>query len=96
MQYSNYTITKPVHRRIALLAYPYGHYLNPFSHDKDEDRSGSMVQCQKRGIDQESIQSSTTPDPGYQWESDDFTIRHHKREPEVRPSPAGDHKALGI
>ena len=30
---------------------------------------------------QESIQSSTTPDPGYQWESDNFTIRHHKREP---------------
>ena len=35
----------------------------------------------KKGKDQESIQSSTTPDPGYQWESDDFTIRHHKREP---------------
>ena len=23
---------------------------------------------------QESIQSSITPDPGYQWESDNFTI----------------------
>ena len=34
----------------------------------------------KEGKDQESIQSSTTPDPGYQWESDNFTIRHHKRE----------------
>ena len=32
----------------------------------------------KEGKDQESIQSSTTPDPGYQWESDNFTIRHHK------------------
>ena len=31
--------------------------------------------------DQESIQSSTTPDPGYQWESDKLTIRHHKQEP---------------
>ena len=31
--------------------------------------------------DQESIQSSTTPDPGYQWESDKLTVRHHKREP---------------
>ena len=29
----------------------------------------------KKGKDQESIQSSTTPDPGYQWESDNFTIR---------------------
>ena len=35
----------------------------------------------KEGKDQESIQSSTTPDPGYQWESDNVTIRHHKREP---------------
>ena len=23
----------------------------------------------------------TTPDPGYQWESDKLTVRHHKREP---------------
>ena len=31
--------------------------------------------------DQESIQSSTTPDPGYQWASDKLTVRHHKKEP---------------
>ena len=31
--------------------------------------------------DQESIQSSNTPDQGCQWESDNVTIRHHKREP---------------
>ena len=31
--------------------------------------------------DQESIQSSITPDQGYQWESDKLTVRHHKREP---------------
>ena len=31
----------------------------------------------KEGKDQESIQSSTTSDQGYQWESDNFTIRHH-------------------
>ena len=37
--------------------------------------------------DQESIQSSTTPDPGYQWESDKLTVRHHKREPRVQPLP---------
>ena len=28
----------------------------------------------KEGKDQESIQSSTTPDTGYQWEIDNFTI----------------------
>ena len=31
--------------------------------------------------DQVLIQSSTTPDQGYQWESDKFTVRHYKREP---------------
>ena len=31
----------------------------------------------KEGKDQESIQSSTAPDPGYQCESDNVTIRHH-------------------
>ena len=35
--------------------------------------------------DQESIQSSTTPNPGYQWESDKLTARHHKREPRGQP-----------
>ena len=34
-----------------------------------------VVQNKKEGKDQESIQSSTTPDLGYQWESDNFTIR---------------------
>ena len=38
--------------------------------------------------DQESIQSSTTPDPGYQWESDNFTVGHHKREPRDQPFPS--------
>ena len=42
----------------------------------------------KEGKDQESIQSSTTPDPGYQWESDNVTIRHHKREPRGQPFPS--------
>ena len=31
--------------------------------------------------DQESIQSSTTLDPGYQWESDKLPVIHHKRGP---------------
>ena len=39
----------------------------------------------KEGKDQESIQSSTTPDPGYQWESDNVTSRYHKREPRGQP-----------
>ena len=42
----------------------------------------------KEGKDQESIQLSTTPDPGYQWESDNFTKRHHKREPRGQPFPS--------
>ena len=42
----------------------------------------------KEGKDQESIQSSTTPDPGYRWESDNVTIRHHKREPRGQPFPS--------
>ena len=39
------------------------------------------MQSKKDGKDQESIQSSTTPGPGYQWESNKLTVRHHKREP---------------
>ena len=40
------------------------------------------------GKDRGSILSSTTPDPGYQWESDNITIRHHKREPRGQPFPS--------
>ena len=45
------------------------------------------MQSKKEGKDHESIQSSTTPDPGYQWESDNVTIRHHKQEPRGQPFP---------
>ena len=38
--------------------------------------------------DQEMIQSSTTPDPGYQWKSDKFTVRHHKQEPRGQSFPS--------
>ena len=41
----------------------------------------SKKRSKKEGKDQESIQSSTTPDTGYQLESDFFIIRHHKRKP---------------
>ena len=47
-----------------------------------------IYQSKNDGKDQELIQSSTTPDPGYQWESDKFTIRHHKREPRGQPFPS--------
>ena len=40
-----------------------------------------LIQIKKDGKVQESIQSSTTPDPGYQWESDKLLVRHHKRQP---------------
>ena len=43
--------------------------------------------------DQESIQSSTTSDPGYQWESDKLTADTTNESQEVSPFPAGDHKA---
>ena len=46
------------------------------------------IKVRKRGKDQESIELSTTPDPGYQWESDNVTIRHHKREPIGQPFPS--------
>ena len=40
--------------------------------------SFAMAKCVKSESKnkQESIQSSTTPDPGYEWKSDNFTIRH--------------------
>ena len=43
--------------------------------------------------DQESIQSRTTPDQGYQWESDKLTVDTTNESQEVSPLPAGDHKA---
>ena len=39
----------------------------------------------KKSKNQEPIQSSTSPDSGYQWESNKLTIRHHKREPRGQP-----------
>ena len=38
----------------------------------------------KEGKYRELIQ----PDSGYQWESDNATIRHHKREPRGQPFPS--------
>ena len=47
--------------------------------------NSSDTESKKEGKVQESVQSSTTPDPGYQWESDNVTIRHQKREPRGQP-----------
>ena len=47
------------------------------------------TKSKKEGRDQELMQSSTTHDPGYQCESDNVTIRHHKREPRGQPIPSG-------
>ena len=47
-------------------------------------------QSKKDSKDQESIQSSTTPVPGYQWINNKITINTSQ---EVRPFPVGDHKA---
>ena len=47
-----------------------------------------IYQSKTEGKDQESIQSSTMPDPGYRWESDNVKIRYHKREPRGQPCPS--------
>ena len=49
-----------------------------------------LLQSKKNGKDEESIQSSTPPGPGYQCESDNFTItcRHYRREPRGQPFPS--------
>ena len=54
---------------------------------------GDLVhdKSKKESKDQISLQSTTTTDPGdlgYQWESDNFTIRHHTREPRGQPFPS--------
>ena len=50
-----------------------------------------LSQSKKESKDQESIQSSTTPETGYQdtkLESDNVTIRHQKRELRGQPLPS--------
>ena len=53
----------------------------------------SFYESKKGWKDQESIQSSKTPDPGYQWESDQLTADTTDECEEASPFPAGDHKA---
>ena len=53
----------------------------PPQRSESNNISDWLMQSKKDGKDQESIQSSTTSGPGYQWESNKLTVRHHKREP---------------
>ena len=48
-------------------------------------QSECLGQSKKGGKEQELMQSSTTPDPG--WESDKKTIKHHKQELRGQPFP---------
>ena len=43
------------------------------------------IESKKEGKDQKSIQTSTTPELVYQWESNKLIIRHHKGEPRGQP-----------
>ena len=47
----------------------------------------------KDSNDRESIQSSTTPVPGYRNEKKQNHNKHHKQEPRVSHFPSGDHMA---
>ena len=62
--------------------------LNHEAHD-----STKVLESKKEGKDQESIQSSTTPDPGYQWEVTTSQLDITNESQVVSPFPAGDHKA---
>ena len=52
------------------------------------EHSLSHQQSKKFGKDQESMQSSTSPDQRYNMVSDKNTIKHHKREPRGHPFPS--------
>ena len=54
---------------------------------------GGVFKVRKEDKDQESIQSSTTPDPGYQWKVTKSQLDITNESQEVSPFPAGDHKA---
>ena len=61
-----------------------------FANSLDPYHTQQNIESKKEGKNQESIQSSTTPDPGYQWESDNVTIRHHNESQELYDSIASD------
>ena len=47
---------------------------------KNQKSASNSNKSKKDGKDQESIQSSITPDPEYQRENNNFSIRHHKHQ----------------
>ena len=56
--------------------------------------TSGLRQSKKEGKDQGSIQSSTTPYPGYQIvKCNKIAIKITYKSQEVRPFPASDHKA---
>ena len=61
---------------------------HPLQNDEITLSFTDVGKSRKEGKDQKSIQSRTTPDTGYQWESDNVTIRHHKQEPRYQPFPS--------
>ena len=54
-----------------------------------------ICQRKKVGKDKESIQSNTTPDPGYKWENDNLTTRYHKRETNDQPPHPSSRRPQG-
>ena len=50
-----------------------------FLHNSTYMSSSGETQFKQGCKDQESIQLSTIPYPGYQWESAQLTVKHHKR-----------------
>ena len=61
-------------------------------------RSASMqvmpILSKKEGSNHESVQSSTTPDPGLHMGKGQKHKKHNtQKSPEVSPFPAGDHTA---
>ena len=52
------------------------------------------IQSKKEGKDQESVRSSTTPDPGYRWEMTTSQLDIPNESQEVSPFPAGYHKIM--
>ena len=60
---------------------------------KQEDIKIFIFKVSKGAKIRNSIQSSTTPDPGYQGESDKLIVDTTNESQEVSPFQAGDHKA---
>ena len=60
-----------------------------YEHDRDIKITLNITKVSKGAkISNRYNQLSTTFDPGYQWEIDKLTVRHHKREPRGQPFPS--------